>query len=366
MDDDFRRGYHTNVFCRPSCYQCKFKGFPRISDVTIGDYWGIEKVDKDLDFNIGTSMILVNSRKGEAYFEQCKSKIDFRETKFESILKGNPALLKSIKVPTLDRNKVFEVLNATDFDTITAKFFPNKTKRRTPKYRIKLILKRLKNIKDYVGFGFVSLYKFISLNFRENTYADFFKGNIIYTRGFVAYDIHPTAKIFINAPFIYGNTPVKGMRMPTCLKMDANTKLVINDGPLTRYGTAPYNLRYGAYIEIVNGGSLSIGQGAANVGLNIICTKEIKIGNGVRIGRNVSIRDYNGPHVIVNENYRNYSPVNIGNHVWLCSGCSIMPGVTIGEGAVIAANAVVTKDVPAKSLVGGNPAKVIRENVEWY
>ena len=43
MDDDFRRGYHTNVFCRPSCYDCKFKGFPRIADITIADYWGIEK-----------------------------------------------------------------------------------------------------------------------------------------------------------------------------------------------------------------------------------------------------------------------------------------------------------------------------------
>ena len=43
-----------------------------------------------------------------------------------------------------------------------------------------------------------------------------------------------------------------------------------------------------------------------------------------------------------------------------------MPGVTIGEGSVVAANAVVTKSVPPRSLVAGTPAKVIKENIEWY
>ena len=73
MDDDFRRGYHTNVYCRPSCYVCKYKGFPRISDITIADYWGIEKIDKNLDNNIGTSMILLNSKKGIKYLSYTRN-----------------------------------------------------------------------------------------------------------------------------------------------------------------------------------------------------------------------------------------------------------------------------------------------------
>lgn len=52
--------------------------------------------------------------------------------------------------------------------------------------------------------------------------------------------------------------------------------------------------------------------------------------------------------------------VVIGNDVWLASGCKIMSGVTIGDGAVVAANALVTKDVPPYAMVGGNPAKVIK------
>lgn len=51
----------------------------------------------------------------------------------------------------------------------------------------------------------------------------------------------------------------------------------------------------------------------------------------------------------------------IGNDVWLGNDCTIMPGVKIGNGAVIAAKAVVTKDVPAYTIVGGNPAKPIRK-----
>ena len=148
--------------------------------------------------------------------------------------------------------------------------------------------------------------------------------------------------------------------------MEENTEFNITRGKRDRYGDTPYNLRYGAYIEIVNGGKLTLSRGAANVGLTIMCAKEVTIGSGVRIGRNVSIRDWNGGHVIVSDTYRNHAPVHIGDRVWLCSGCTIMPGVTIGEGAVIAANSTVTKDVPPRTLVGGSPAKIIKENIEWY
>ncbi len=56
--------------------------------------------------------------------------------------------------------------------------------------------------------------------------------------------------------------------------------------------------------------------------------------------------------------------VNIGHDVWLGSQCMILSGVSIGHGAVVAARAVVTKDVPPYAIVGGNPAKVIRERFD--
>lgn len=53
-------------------------------------------------------------------------------------------------------------------------------------------------------------------------------------------------------------------------------------------------------------------------------------------------------------------PVTIGDDVWIGARVIILPGVTIGQGAILAANAVVTKDVPEYAVVGGNPAKLIK------
>ena len=59
------------------------------------------------------------------------------------------------------------------------------------------------------------------------------------------------------------------------------------------------------------------------------------------------------------------SPIVIGNHVWIGRRAMIMKGVTIGDGAVVAAGAIVTKDVPPNCVVAGVPARVVKENIFW-
>lgn len=58
-------------------------------------------------------------------------------------------------------------------------------------------------------------------------------------------------------------------------------------------------------------------------------------------------------------------PIKIGNHVWIGINATILKGVTIGDGAIIAAGAVVNKDVEENSLVGGVPAKILKKNIFW-
>lgn len=103
---------------------------------------------------------------------------------------------------------------------------------------------------------------------------------------------------------------------------------------------------------------------------HITAINRIKIGDGTFIGKWVTITDNSHGETDYESLCRRPSlrplyskgPVIIGNNVWIGDKATILPGVTIGEGAVIAANAVVTKDVPAYSVVGGNPAKIIKEN----
>jgi maltose O-acetyltransferase len=88
----------------------------------------------------------------------------------------------------------------------------------------------------------------------------------------------------------------------------------------------------------------------------------VQIGWGVRIGHDVSLLTVN--HQIgvpgLRAGTRRFAPIVIGHGAWLASRTTILPGVTIGEGAVVAAGAVVTRDVAPNTLVAGVPARLVR------
>ena len=115
-------------------------------------------------------------------------------------------------------------------------------------------------------------------------------------------------------------------------------------------------------ITVAPGATLSLASGYANYGLRLECYRSVRIGYGVAIGPEVMIRDSDNHSV---DGKPSTAPVVIGNHVWIGARAIILKGVTIGDGAVIAAGAVVSRDVPAGALAGGVPARVIREGVQW-
>lgn len=86
----------------------------------------------------------------------------------------------------------------------------------------------------------------------------------------------------------------------------------------------------------------------------------IVIGDGVLIGHNVVIATINHDVNPTMERKNHYAPVTIGNHAWIGSNATILPGVTVGSWAVVAAGAVVTKDVEPYTVVGGVPARIIK------
>ena len=100
-----------------------------------------------------------------------------------------------------------------------------------------------------------------------------------------------------------------------------------------------------------------------NYNVTILDIAPVSIGDYVMIGPNTLITTVN--HPISPKKRRRHlgqaKPVVIGNDVWIGGGCTILPGVTIGNNVVVAAGSVVTKDVPDNCIVGGVPAKIIRE-----
>lgn len=97
-----------------------------------------------------------------------------------------------------------------------------------------------------------------------------------------------------------------------------------------------------------------------NYGVTIEACHEIRIGSHVRMAPLVSIIDDNR-HEIEPGAVLFKGPVVVGNNVWLARNVAVIPGASIGDGSVIAANSVVSSDIPPCSLAAGAPARVIRK-----
>ena len=109
------------------------------------------------------------------------------------------------------------------------------------------------------------------------------------------------------------------------------------------------------------GKNITIGKDVfINSGCHFQDQGSITIGDGSLIGHNVVLVTINHD-LNPKENRKNhYAPIKIGSHVWIGSNATVLSGVTVGDWAVIAAGAVVTKDVPARTVVGGVPAKILK------
>lgn len=110
--------------------------------------------------------------------------------------------------------------------------------------------------------------------------------------------------------------------------------------------------------------SLSISNSYIGPNVYISCQEHVSIGDNSLIAGGVSIFDNNhnfsSLDAPINTQGFNTNPVEIGNDVWIGQNAIILPGVKIGDQAIIGAGSIVTKDVPERAIIAGNPAKVIR------
>lgn len=354
---NFTQGYiGTHAYIRPACYECKFRGFPRISDITLADFWGIEKYNKELEKNLGTSLVMINSQKGKEWFNKIKDRLNYIQMPFEATLGGNPALTKDAEKPNIDRAIFFRDVSNLSFTELAKKynFFPKPShnKRTTLKKWVKTILRTSKQT-------LLGIYHLKSTlrTLRHNSLSSIVSKQYISFAPNSYCQISTKAILNINGLLRMGTGRYRRSHSETKILVDENATLTVCNN---------FNIGYGSDIEIFPNAELIIkGKGGSNVNLTIVCGEKIEIGEGVQIGRGVTIRDNNGNHYINRAGYKNSRPVIIGDKVWLCEGCTIMPGVKIGDGAIIGAKAFVTSNVPANAMVSGNPAVIVDEDVLW-
>lgn len=115
--DLFFQLFLNDIILRDSCYDCKFKGKSRNSDITLADYWGIDKVHLDMYDNKGASLVTIQSTKGKELFNSILDKLIYKETKLSEAIKYNPLMVISPSINS-SRYEFFDNLGKCDFEKL--------------------------------------------------------------------------------------------------------------------------------------------------------------------------------------------------------------------------------------------------------
>lgn len=138
---------------------------------------------------------------------------------------------------------------------------------------------------------------------------------------------------------------------------------VVNDGQLVIGSRVQFLCRFvPSTLVVFKGGRLEIGdETMLNFGADISATRSVKIGRDCLIGTHAIILDNDYHDLLDRHRVPEPKPVTIGDRVWIGNRVIVLPGVTIGDDAAVGAGSVVTSDVPPRSVVVGNPARVVRQ-----
>ena len=165
-----------------------------------------------------------------------------------------------------------------------------------------------------------------------------------------------SANVDLQGNLVLGANKINGAPANCFLRMDRDSRLCVAE--------RGFEIYYGSDIVLFPGAVLKLGSGFINSSAKVRCHASIEIGEGVAISHDFTVMDSDA-HEGLWAGYRKTAPVVIGNHVWIGTRVTVLKGVTIGDGAIVAAGSVVTHDIPPHTLAAGIPARVIREHVDW-
>lgn len=307
----------------------------RVSDFTIGSY----QMKHEANDGIGYSYISVNTDKAQSITKALKKRLVI-------VLEGADVDESSIRYrknsSTPDPD--LSLLNKMSLQDITGTIPKGKL------YRFKKTFGAIRRGFQFAQYKPDACFKFIKMNFfNDKVKTDYENNGFFYIAPNCVFKLPKEYSIELHGALKMGSRRIKDSRLETRLRMEANARILVHEG--CAWGS-------GSNIEIYKNALLEVGDLRSNAELNIICGEHITLGSPCNIARNATVRDTSG-HLIATPGYKMTKPITIGNHVWVCTGSTVMPGVTIGDGSIVGACSFVNKKIPAFTMVQGSPAEEV-------
>lgn len=328
--DLYFKSLRNNVFSRPACGTCKFKNKNRISDITIADCWGYQKIAPEMNDNRGLSSVIVHTEKGEKILNSVHKQLAIKEISLADIEEFNSNYMRSESFNKTMRDNFWKDYKKMPFKRLIRKYADANKKgvilRYTKKISGNLLPKSARKIIKLIT-------------------------NLLFHRKGIKQILSEDKKF--NETFRFDSR-----KMPRSFKNAPEWKIIVlyrkyqanYDNILKRY--YKYKLdSQGHKMGIDFGGNLSIGRGLiighyGRIVINgdTIFGEQIYLTHGVTIGRNAIGRRKGVP--------------TFGDRVRIGANANIIGNITIGNDVVIAPGAFVNFDVPSHSIVIGNPGQI--------
>lgn len=159
--DPFMNMFLDDFCLRPSCYKCCVKQH-KLSDISVADFWGIEHVAPEINDGMGTSLIIVRTKKGQKLFDSVKKKLAWKEVDYNDAVRENPAEYRSAQRPP-QRDFFFSDLQLHSFDYMIRKYALDTRKIkilwRKMKNFVKRIVRREKKLKTNSNYGLMFVFQ---------------------------------------------------------------------------------------------------------------------------------------------------------------------------------------------------------------
>lgn len=122
LSQSWKQIFYTNLALRKTCYNCKYTNTLRPSDITIADFWGIERTSPEFVDKQGVSLVIVNTKKGKEIFRNLKQNITSKDEKIENAIVKNPQLKRSVSIDIKKRKQFWNIYSKKGIKSIVRKY----------------------------------------------------------------------------------------------------------------------------------------------------------------------------------------------------------------------------------------------------